>query len=146
MEIPHDWGTTKRPVHVASTSTTTTTTTTTTSTTSAGADAEEPVAQPPTTKKRKADVEGEAGVERASLGPRGVFNAITHDNPEKGQLKQMVMEQLRKPCSVAESHQREMEVHCLLSKLPYQKMLSDLFINQVPLYALYALCIIICFI
>jgi len=104
------------------------------------------VAQPPTTKKRKADVEGEAGVERASLGPRGVFNAITHDNPEKGQLKQMVMEQLRKPCSVAESHQREMEVHCLLSKLPYQKMLSDLFINQVLLYALYALCIIICFI
>ena len=69
-------------------------------------------------------------ISKSPLGPRSVFNAITHDAPEKGQLKQMVISQLSKPCTSAEAHQREMEVHCLLSKLPYQKMLSDLFTNQ----------------
>lgn len=71
---------------------------------------------------------------KGPLGPRGIFNAVTHDSPEKGQLKQMVMSQL---CTSDPSlHETEeddddegmqMEVHCLLSKLPYQKMLSDLF-------------------
>jgi hypothetical protein len=65
------------------------------------------------------------------LGPRSTFNAITHDAPERGQLKQMVLAQLGKSRPDPPPHQSPcMEVHCLLSKLPYQKMLSDLFMHQ----------------
>jgi len=69
---------------------------------------------------------------KGPLGPRGIFNAVTHDSPERGQLKQIVMSQLH----ISDAHPNDdmeeeeaiqMEVHCLLSKLPYQKMLSDLF-------------------
>jgi hypothetical protein len=85
---------------------------------------------------------GSAVVRPSPIGPRGTFNAITHDAPEKGQLKQMVMAQLAKkpkpPASTNASaaaggvaaRQPSLEVHCLLSKLPYQKMLSDLFLHQ----------------
>ena len=85
---------------------------------------------------------------KGPLGPRGVFNAVTHDTPEKGQLKQVVMMKLqaepsaedgsrhrnaanegkkKKPSEEDDTDGLQMEVHCLLSKLPYQKMLSDLF-------------------
>lgn len=66
------------------------------------------------------------------LGPRSTFNAITHDAPERGQLKQMVLAQLSKNRPQPSEAQPPacMEVHCLLSKLPYQKMLSDLFMHQ----------------
>jgi hypothetical protein len=110
-------------------------------------------------------------ISKGPLGPRAVFNAITHDVPEKGQLKQIVMTQLMSASSEKrslsnsnnnakkggrqetqqkdkdddmlkaldeesyENHNHEesflqMEVHCLLSKLPYQKMISDLFIHH----------------
>ncbi len=96
-------------------------------------------------KKRKASLEYEDATEdhelkkkvdeqvkHGPLGPRGIFNAITHDLPERGQLKQIVIAQLGKG-KQEEKHEDEelqMEVHCLLSKLPYQKMLSDLFSSQ----------------
>lgn len=106
---------------------------------------------------------------KGPMGPRSVFNAVTHDSPAKGQLRQIVMMHLsEKPPSgknststtttssssstaadrqtmmaqanSSSSTQEEaeqqaaknddmlqMEVHCLLSKLPYQKMISDLF-------------------
>ena len=119
MEIPHDWGATKRPLH-------------------AGGVAQGPE-EVPCGKKQKVVPDGKEEelpkVSACRLGPKGVFNAVLNDNPERGQLKQMVMEQLSKPCSSSEAHQREMEVHCLLSKLPYQKMLSDLFTNQVPTFS-----------
>lgn len=86
----------------------------------------------------------EAIVTKSPLGPRGLFNAISHDAPEKGQLKQIVMMHLisnkSSGATASSSHDisvesegamtqdsMQMEVHCLLSKLPYQKMLSDLF-------------------
>ena len=80
-------------------------------------------------------VQPKVKVANSLLGPRSVFNAITHDTPEKGQLKQMVIAQLSKHTPSSSSLEssassREMDVHCLLSKLPYQKMLSDLFINH----------------
>ena len=69
------------------------------------------------------------------LGPRGLFNAITHDTPEKGQLRQMVLSQLSKqPSKTGDPSMPDaapsMDVRCLLSTLPYQKMLSDLFMHQ----------------
>jgi hypothetical protein len=67
---------------------------------------------------------------KGPLGPRGIFNAVTHDTPEKGQLKQIVMMHLGEKQTAPETeieNELQMEVHCLLSKLPYQKMLSDLF-------------------
>jgi hypothetical protein len=84
------------------------------------------------------DAEGDQArnrVTKGPLGPRGIFNAVTHDSPEKGQLKQIVLMHLGKttggslppPCDKEDTDDLQMEVHCLLSKLPYQKMLSDLF-------------------
>lgn len=83
-------------------------------------------------------------ITKGPLGPRGIFNAVTHDSPEKGQLKQIVLMHLgknkkathhqdkisysgEKEVAREEDNDLQMEVHCLLSKLPYQKMLSDLF-------------------
>lgn len=86
-------------------------------------------------------------VTKGPLGPKGLFNAVNHDVPERGQLKQIVMMQLtsskqtssgaanknnqKDDVSVVQDEEADselqMEVHCLLSKLPYQKMLSDLF-------------------
>jgi len=192
VEVPHDWGTTKRPTHAAATSlpgaakkgplsnseeeevseeeegqkeveeeeseaqtkgeeqplvekkkrnkSEEATTTTVSSKDSMPPKAKQKLLDGGTKKTYTAAVGGsdstdqhvtsKVKISKSPLGPRSVFNAITHDAPEKGQLKQMVISQLSKPCTSAEAHQREMEVHCLLSKLPYQKMLSDLFTNQ----------------
>lgn len=88
-------------------------------------------------------------VKPSPLGPRPLFNPIMHDAPEKGQLRQMVLTQLGKKkgkgasttvTAAAAGHPRAgqgktdtrnpLEVHCLLSQVPYQKMLSDLFMHQ----------------
>lgn len=90
----------------------------------------------------------QANITKSPLGPKGLFNAVDHDVPEKGQLKQIVMTQLTSSKQASsngaaikknyadevslrqedeENSELQMEVHCLLSKLPYQKMLSDLF-------------------
>jgi hypothetical protein len=122
MELPHDWGSTKRAPQTPQPQ-------------------EDPQAKKPPPpqdpKKRKAAVAEEppppkqVKVPKCPLGPRSVFNAVTHDAPEKGQLKQMVVAQLSKPPAASDKEDAPtLEVHCLLSKLPYQKMLSDLFMHQ----------------
>lgn len=89
---------------------------------------------------------GESLVQPSLLGPRTLFNPITHDAPEKGQLKQIVLAQLSKKSKSAPNqpgnngskrssgeggaNHNPLEVNCLLSKVPYQKMLSDLFMHQ----------------
>ena len=164
IEVPHDWGATKRPSHTPPTAqltgtgggagdehpsqviiekqkntthTTTTNASASTSTTNIDELVQEQQPASSSTKRKEPSsssssslskpTEPKMKVLKSPLGPRSVFNAVTHDAPEKGQLKQMVMAHLSKPSSNDEAHQREMEVHCLLSKLPYQKMLSDLF-------------------
>ena len=120
IEVPQDWRASKRPAHAAP---------------APAEGQEEPrkaapkrPAEPEDGKRKEAPPKPK--VAKSPLGPRSVFSAVTHDAPEKGQLRQMVMAQLSKPPTPAEAHQREMEVHCLLSKLPYQKMLSDLFVHD----------------
>ena len=80
-------------------------------------------------KKNTGSTQPKMKVVKSQLGPRSVFNAVTHEAPEKGQLKQMVIAQLSKQPSVAVPKE-DMDVHCLLTKLPYQKMLSDLFTHH----------------
>jgi hypothetical protein len=137
VELPNDWRAIRRLHHQQSNTSI-----------NSVREEEEPVmahATQKTEKKRKVTHEYEDGtddhepkkkvdeqVKNGPLGPRGVFNAITHDLPEKGQLKQIVMMQLGKGKheEKEEDEELQMEVHCLLSKLPYQKMLSDLFSSQ----------------
>ena len=69
------------------------------------------------------------GITNGPLGPRGIFNAVTQDTPDKGQLKQIVLMQLNKPEKINDKD-LQMEVHCLITKLPYKKMLSDLFTHS----------------
>jgi hypothetical protein len=128
IELPHDWGATKRTQAAAHSG--------------SAQDAAPP--SPPVSKRgrpssqtavapREPPPPPEAGpvvVVPSPLGPRSTFfNAITHDAPEKGQLKEMVMAQLRAGAQ-SQEQRPSLEVHCLLSKLPYQKMLSDLFMHQ----------------
>jgi hypothetical protein len=128
IEVPHDWGATRRSAHSS-----------TIIALPAVADEEEPPqqrrAQPSAAvdRKRKHQAAEEDARQpppaKCPLGPRSVFNAVTHDSPEKGQLKQMVIAQLTRPSAHREGSDT-MDVQCLISKLPYQKMLSDLFMHQ----------------
>jgi len=69
-------------------------------------------------------------ISKSPLGPKGVFNAVMQDRPEKGQLKQMILAHLSSSTGCDGKNSREMDVHCLITKVPYQKMLSDLLINH----------------
>jgi len=181
IELPHDWGATKRNHNTATSSTNTSTTfshiidssstsqqqptkrgrpsqeksiipttTTTTNTITTNTESDETLEnhnneethtltretlmiQPPSESPSELHPSISSTLIKASpLGPRSTFNVITHDSPEKGQLKQMVLAQLSKkprPTTAAKARP-SLEVHCLLSKLPYQKMLSDLFMHQ----------------
>ena len=85
IELPNDWGAIKRLHHQPNTS----------------SPPLEVIADDENTKKRKeppdeqeiikSDVDHKSKVVKGPLGPRGIFNAVTHDTPEKGQLKQIVM-------------------------------------------------------
>ena len=120
VEFPHDWGATRRNNN------------------SAPPPQQEP--QPPKRSHAAIEEVEPLTLDRtmSPLGPRATFNVVTHDAPERGQLRQMVMTQLRQqPKSKKRTAQGEegedpatMDVQCLLSRLPYQKMLSDLFLHQ----------------
>ena len=61
------------------------------------------------------------------LGPRGVFDVSVQQAPDRGQVKEMVMASLRKDSDGAALQDEDIQVDCLLCKLPYKKMLNDLF-------------------
>lgn len=103
IELPNEWTVSKRQQSAAATNA-----------------SEEPQAAA-ARKRPKA-----TGPTPGPLGPRSTFDAAAHDAPEKGQVLDMViasMEQ-KKPTTEADE---EIEVDCLICKLPYKKMLSDLF-------------------
>lgn len=96
----------------------------------ATADADEDGAAAAGAKKRARHGGGSGmGPTPGPLGPRSTFDAATHDAPERGQVLDMVLSSLRKePLSAAAAEaEEEIEVDCLLCKLPYKKLLSDLF-------------------
>ena len=110
-ELPNDWGAMKRQGVQSKQCTET------------GKRKEHEEVANPRVEKKSRDQEG------GPLGPRGIFNAVTQDAPDKGQLKQMVLMQLNKSEKVNEQ-ELQMEMHCLIAKLPYKKMLSDLFTHS----------------
>ena len=87
--------------------------------------------------KRPREEEPSTGDERGGalvpvsgpLGPRSVFDASAHDAPERGQVRDMVLASLAREPGPSGGIE-EIEVDCLLCKLPYKKMLSDLFGGQ----------------
>ena len=73
---------------------------------------------------------GPSAVVAGLLGPRGVFDVTAQEAPERGQVREMVLASLRREPLTAEGGEEaleDIEVDCLLCRLPYKKMLSDLF-------------------
>ena len=67
--------------------------------------------------------------QQGPLGPRSTFDVAIQETPERGQVLEMVLNSLRREptaSATAADETEDIEIDCLLCRLPYKKMLSDI--------------------